>query len=91
MNNSNDFYLADHFVVLSVYSVLVDDNMLTDNGLVVEHKEQIVPMESIDNLPRVSCKGHNMFESMWSSGGIDGMNTSTARKMATILCMELVR
>ena len=71
--------------------MLVDDNMLTGNGLEVARKEQIVLVESIDNLPRVSCRGHNMLESMWNSGEIDGMNTSTARKMATILCMELVR
>ena len=62
--------------------------MLTGNGLVVEHKEQIVPMESIDNLPRVSCKGHNMLESMLSSGEIDGMNKLTVRNMATVLYRE---
>ena len=63
--------------------------MLTGNGLVVEYLEQIVPAESIDNLPRVSCKGHNMLESMLSSGEIDGMNKLTVRKMATVLYREL--
>ena len=64
LNYSNVFYLADYIVVLLVYSVFLDDNMLTGNGLEVEHKEQIVLVESIDNLPRVSCKGHNMLGSM---------------------------
>ena len=64
--------------------------MLTSNSLVVLYLEQIAHVESADNLPRVSCRGHNMLESMLSSGDIDGMNRSTAHKMATILYMELV-
>ena len=45
-------------------------------------------VEPIDNLPRVSCKGHNMLESMLSSGEIDEMNKSTVHKMATVLYRE---
>ena len=64
MNHWYISYLAYQFATLHDWDEYHDNSMLTGNGLVMEHWEQTAPVEFVDNLPRVSCKGHYMPESM---------------------------